>query len=87
MNILYLEPFYSGSHKSWIDSYKLFSKHNIDVIELPGRKWKWRMHGGAITLAKDYNKLDKKFNLILNSAGPQSPNVHALSLSGPYGTE
>ncbi len=67
LNILYVEPFYSGSHKRWIDAYKKYSKHNIDILSLPGRKWKWRMHGGAISLAEEFNLLNKKFDLIICS--------------------
>jgi len=67
LEILYIEPFYTGSHKKWIDSYKKYSKHNIQILSLPGKKWKWRMHGGAITLAEMYNELNKKFDLIICS--------------------
>ena len=67
MRILYIDPFYSGSHKQWIDSYKLYSKHTIDILSLPGRYWKWRMHGGAITLAKRFVENNKKYNLIIAS--------------------
>ena len=67
LNIVYIEPFYSGSHKRWIDSYKLYSKHNIEILGLPGRKWKWRMHGGAITLADKFNKLNKRIDLVICS--------------------
>ena len=67
MNILYLEPYYSGSHKQWINNYRQYSKHSIKILGLPGKKWKWRMHGGAITLAKKFIKLNDKFDLILCS--------------------
>ena len=67
LNILYVEPFYSGSHKQWIDSYQKYSTHNIHILSLPGKKWKWRMHGGAITLAKEYNKFKNTFDIILCS--------------------
>jgi len=67
MNIIYIEPYYSGSHKRWIDSYKKYSKHNIEILQLPGNKWKWRMHGGAITLANQLINLNKKMDLILCS--------------------
>tara|TARA_Y100000996_G_scaffold213287_1_gene167549 strand:+ start:4242 stop:5363 length:1122 start_codon:yes stop_codon:yes gene_type:complete len=67
LNILYVEPFYSGSHKQWIDSYKRYSNLNIEILSLPGKKWKWRMHGGAITLAKEYNSIKKRYHLILCS--------------------
>jgi len=56
LKILLIEPFYSGSHKSWADGYKQNSQHTIEIISLKGIYWKWRMHGGAITLAKKYNK-------------------------------
>ena len=67
MNILYIEPYYSGSHKRWIDSYKKYSKHDIKILHLPGNKWKWRMHGGAITLANQFLNLNEEINLILCS--------------------
>jgi len=67
LNILYIEPFYSGSHKQWIDSYQKYSTHNIQILSLPGKKWKWRMHGAAITLAKEYNEFENKFDIILCS--------------------
>ncbi|MBC8311014.1 MAG: DUF3524 domain-containing protein [Candidatus Marinimicrobia bacterium] len=55
LNILLIEPFYSGSHKSWADSYAQNSEHTVSIISLKGIYWKWRMHGGAISLAKKYN--------------------------------
>ena len=67
MNIIYIEPYYSGSHKRWIDSYNKYSNHNIKILHLPGNKWKWRMHGGAITLANQFLELNEKVDLILCS--------------------
>ena len=67
MKILYVEPYYAGSHRQWIDSYKDYSKHEIDILSLPGKKWKWRMHGGAITLANKFLESNKKYDLILVS--------------------
>jgi len=56
LNIILIEPFYTGSHKLWADGYKRNSQHNIEILSLKGIYWKWRMHGGAITLAKLFNK-------------------------------
>ena len=67
MKILFIEPYYTGSHKQWIDSYKKFSKHEIKIISMKGQFWKWRMHGGAVTIAKEFNKLKWNPNLILCS--------------------
>ena len=52
MNILIVEPFCTGSHKAWAEGYAQSSKHKVEIISLPGRFWKWRMHGGTVTLAK-----------------------------------
>ncbi len=54
MNIALLEPFFTGSHKSWAENLKQKSKHNIQIFSLPGRHWKWRMHGGAVSLANAF---------------------------------
>ena len=62
-----IEPYFEGSHKRWILEFQKFSAHNIEVLTLPGRHWKWRMHGGAITLAQKYNKLDSKPDIIIAS--------------------
>lgn len=49
--ILIIEPFFTGSHKSWCEGFKQHSEHDISIISMEGRHWKWRMHGGAIRLA------------------------------------
>jgi len=67
MNILYVEPYYSGSHKSWIDQYSNVSSHSIKILSLPGNKWKWRIHGGAITLAEKLNSKNFCLDLIICS--------------------
>ena len=56
LNIILIEPFYAGSHKAWADGYQQSSQHNIQILSLKGIYWKWRMHGGAITLAKIFNE-------------------------------
>lgn len=57
MKIALIEPFYSGSHKKWADELKNNSMHEIIIISLKGVFWKWRMHGGAITLSEKYNSI------------------------------
>ncbi len=48
-NILLLESYYGGSHKYWADNLIRYSRHNIQLMTLPARKWKWRMQGAAYT--------------------------------------
>ena len=50
MKILAIEPYYTGSHKAWIDQLIKRSSHQFKLLSLPGRHWKWRMHGGALSL-------------------------------------
>ena len=52
MHILIVEPYLAGSHAAWAGEYAERSRHEVAVLGLPGRHWKWRMHGGAITLAR-----------------------------------
>jgi glycosyltransferase involved in cell wall biosynthesis len=51
MNILLLEPYHTGSHAAWAEGYASRSSHAIALMSLAGRHWKWRMHGGAVSLA------------------------------------
>ncbi len=51
MNIYLLEPYLMGSHRSWAEGYARWSRHRVEVLGMPGYFWKWRMHGGAVTLA------------------------------------
>ena len=51
-HILFLEPFYTGSHKYFADGLKKHSSHSIDLLTLPGRFWKWRMESGGLEFAR-----------------------------------
>lgn len=63
--IALIEPFYGGSHKRWADELKQHSQHQIDLFTLPGRHWKWRMHGAAVTLANRLLSEETEYDLIL----------------------
>ena len=65
MKILLLEPYYTGSHAAWADGYATHSRHQVMVLSLPGRFWKWRMHGGAVTLARRFLAMETRPDLVL----------------------
>ena len=67
MKMLLIEPYYTGSHKQWADGYKKYSRHEIKILSMKGQFWKWRMHGGAVTLADEFNKLEWQPDLILST--------------------
>ena len=57
LDVWAVEPFYGGSHKYFLDGLSASSAHRITQLTLPGRNWKWRMHGGAIALAQSARDL------------------------------
>ncbi|MCB9267604.1 MAG: DUF3524 domain-containing protein, partial [Lewinellaceae bacterium] len=59
------EPFLSGSHQKWAEGFRAHSRHDVRILSLKGRHWKWRMHGGAATLAEQFHQLNWKPGLIL----------------------
>ena len=70
MQILIIEPFNGGSHAAWAEGYRQHSSHVVEILGLPGKNWKWRMQGAAVTLARRYRELlesGKRYDLILAS--------------------
>ena len=67
MKIAIIESFNGGSHKSWIEGLMKNSTHNIISISLEGKYWKWRMRGGAISLAEKFLRSNFRPDLFLLS--------------------
>jgi glycosyltransferase involved in cell wall biosynthesis len=65
MNILILEPYFTGSHAAWAEGYVKHSQHNVEILSMRGHFWKWRMHGGAATLAREFLVSDFAPDLLL----------------------
>jgi len=65
LKLLILEPYWTGSHAAWAEGYAAASAHKVDILSLPGRFWKWRMHGGALTLAREFMARDETPDLML----------------------
>ncbi|MEM8485655.1 MAG: DUF3524 domain-containing protein, partial [Bacteroidota bacterium] len=55
MKVLALEPWYGGSHRNFLDGLKKHSQHDVHAVTMSARFWKWRMHGGAVTMARKVN--------------------------------
>ena len=67
MKILLIEPFFTGSHQQWAEGFQKHSSHDVQLLTLSGQFWKWRMHGGAITLANQFLAKKQQIDLILAS--------------------
>lgn len=49
-----IEPYLTGSHRLWAEGLMQHSRHKTRLLSLKGQFWKWRMHGGAVTLARRF---------------------------------
>jgi len=67
MHILLIEPFFTGSHQAWAEGFRQHSEHEVELLTLPGRHWKWRMHGAAVTLAQQFLQSERQPDLILTT--------------------
>ena len=67
LKILLLEPYCGGSHRAWAEGYAACSRHDVTLLALPAHFWKWRMQGGALTLAEQARALPCRPDLILAS--------------------
>jgi len=65
LQIVLVEPFFTGSHRVWVEGLQRHSEHDIELLTLPGRYWKWRMHGAAVTLAQQLLQRQMQPDLVL----------------------
>lgn len=65
MKILLLEPFYATSHRQWVDGLIAHSRHEVKLMPMDGRHWKWRMGQSAVHFAQEISKSKLKHDLIL----------------------
>jgi glycosyltransferase involved in cell wall biosynthesis len=68
MHILWLDPFHGGSHAAVAAGYATRSAHTVTLLALPtAGGWRWRMRGGAVTLARMARELSQRPDLIVAS--------------------
>lgn len=79
MNILAIEPYYSGSHKAFLKGIARHSGHNIIPIKLNYKGWKWRMHGESVTLAQMTSQVKEDIDLLFTSSMMNLPAFLALN--------
>ena len=85
MKILLVEPYYTGSHKQWAEGYQKYSRHQINILSMKGQFWKWRMHGGAVTIARRFKDMKWQPDLILATDMLDLSTFLALSRKKSYG--
>ncbi len=60
MRLYLISPYHTGSHKLWAEAYAAHSRHEVHLVTMAGRFWKWRMQGGALELAPQIDRLAKQ---------------------------
>jgi len=64
--ILFIEPFYGGSHRDFADGLVSHSRHDITLVTLPARFWKWRMRGASLYLCEHLPPLSSFDGLVVS---------------------
>lgn len=65
LKFLFLEAFYGGSHRAFADGLAAHSRHQIDLLTLPARSWRWRIRGAALYFAREAPPLEGYDGLIV----------------------
>ncbi len=79
MNILAVEPFYSGSHKAFLSGLQQHSQHHIIPVKLGFKGHKWRMHGDSVVLAGMAKEIEEDIDLLFISSMTNLPAFLALT--------
>jgi glycosyltransferase involved in cell wall biosynthesis len=64
LRFLYLNPFHGGSHRDFAAGWTAHSRHDIDLVTLPPRFWKWRLRGAALHFARRVTDPDSYAGMI-----------------------
>lgn len=65
VRVLFVEPFYGGSHKAFLDGLVRHSKHEFELLTLPEGEWRRRMRRGAQELAARARESQGDFDLLV----------------------
>lgn len=65
MRGLFIEPFYGGSHRAFLDGLVRYSTHELSLLTLPDGEWRRRMRRGAQELAVRSRGLGGEFEFLV----------------------
>ena len=67
MRVLFVEPFFGGSHRLFAERFAEHSSHEVTLLTLPASFWKWRLRGGHLSLAPRISGLRGTFDCLLGT--------------------
>jgi glycosyltransferase involved in cell wall biosynthesis len=79
MRVLFVEPFYGGSHRSFLDGLVRHSAHDFELLTLAEGEWRQRMRRGSQELAGPARQLAGPFDLLIASDMLDLPAFLALT--------
>lgn len=79
LRVLVLEPYYGGSHKSFLEGLRRHLPFSFDFLTFPARKWKWRMRLSAPCFAQKLHKSGRRYDRILCSTFLDVASFRGLS--------
>lgn len=56
LRVFLVSSYHTGSHAQWASGYAGASRHRVHLVTHEGRFWKWRLSGGAATLAGEVRR-------------------------------
>jgi glycosyltransferase involved in cell wall biosynthesis len=58
VKILFLEPFFGGSHQDFATGFSMHSRHEVTLLTLPPEDWRWRMRSGSLDFLQNIEQLE-----------------------------
>lgn len=77
--LLFVEPFYGGSHRDFADGLAANSQYDYVLLTLPADEWRKRMRRGAIELATLARDLEGVFDAVIVTDMLDLPTFLALT--------
>lgn len=79
MRGLFVEPFYGGSHRAFLDGLVRHSHHDFELLTLPEGEWRRRMRRGAQELAAAASNVTGPFEFLVATDMLDLPAFLALT--------
>ena len=76
--ILFLEAFYGGSHRTFADGLIRNSRHDIRLVSLPARFWKWRLRGASLHFLQEIDNW-QDYDLVISGGMMSLTDLKALA--------
>ena len=77
--VLFLDPYHGPSHAALSTVLAERSRHDVTLLTLPPRKWKWRMRGAALAFEAELRALPAAPDLLVSTDMLNLPELLGLA--------